>query len=755
MSDFGIGISGIYAAHNAMTTIGNNIANVATEGYHRQKVNLRPNDPELSNGISIGQGVSLYEPIRMIDRFLEIALVKQRSAGEQYTRELSVLKSIENTFADMNGAGLSDTITSFYNSLRQLSSDPQSSVEQNSVSNQAAVLTSQFNTIGIYLGEIEDQIQLEAVNIAGEINSLSASVAEMNYRLQELDVRGSEGSNLRDSRDQVIAEIADLVGITTQQVDNGVMVNVFVVGFPIVMGANSTAIEVSAVGEGKFGVSPVGIKNYDTSVRGGKLGGLISIKNEYLDPLKNEFDTLAVNMITTINKFHVQGVPSYNIDTGIGGSFTSLDGWEMISGNLSDALPPISDGTINLRMTDTTTGAIRRFTIDVVAATDTMETIAAKFDAIPGLSSSINNSCLHIEANAGHKFDFIPSPLPVSPPTIYSTAMAGGVPSVPSVDGTYSGSVNQNYKMTIVGNATVGVNAFDVEVRDQALNLVDTVNVPIGYVSGDALTTVNGMEISFSAGAGETVVNGDEFVTTALTSPIVSGVYTGDADETYTCTVVGTGKVGVTDDLELKIENSAGQLVNTINIGSGYVPGSYFVIDTTQGIKLQIETGDLIDGQTFDIEGLADSDTSDFLAVSGVNSFFQGHSASSMKVSEKIRDSAASISVSMGVAMTDNENIKRISQLSEKPIESLGYLSHEEYYRKISTGLAQKIRVVTINQENSERVTIELRSQRDHISGVDINNEAAELMIYEQMFQSMAKYLNMIKECMEQVMQIL
>lgn len=750
MSDFGIGISGIYAAHNAMTTIGNNIANVATEGYHRQKVNLRPNDPELGSGISIGQGVSLYEPIRLMDRFLEVAMVKQRSAGEQYTRELSVLKSIENTFGDMQGSGLSSTITSFYNSLTQLSSDPQNSVEQSSVSNQAAVLASQFNTIGTYLESVEDQLRLEAINLAGEINSLSASVAEMNYRLQELDVRGSQGSNLRDSRDQIISEIADLVGITTDDVGTGAMVNVFIGGFPIVMGSSSTQIEVSTVDDGELGLSPVGINNYDTTIRGGKLGGLISIKNDYLDPLKAEFDTLALDMITSINKYHVQGVPSYNKDTQMGGSFTTLDGWQMMSGNLSDALPAISDGTINIRMTDTATGAIRRYSVDVVAATDTMATMAAKLDAIPGLSSSINNSYIHIQADAGNKFDFIPSPLPVSAPTIFSSALTGT--SVPSVDGVYNGSINQNYTMTIVGNATVGATAFDVNVVDQASNLVDTVTVPIGYVPGDPLATVNGMELSFAAG---TVANGESFVTTALISPIISGVYTGDVDETYTCTVVGTGTVGVTDNLTLLITNSDGADVVSVNIGSGYVPNSSFDVDTSQGIKLQIDTGSLIAGQTFDIQALADTDTSDFLAVTGVNSFFQGHDAATMSVNEKIRDSATTISVSMGVQMNDNENIKRMSQLSDEPIENLGYLSHGDYYRKISTGLAQKIRVVTLNQENSESVMIELRSQHDKISGVDINNEAAELMIYQQMFQSMAKYLNMIKESMEQVMNIL
>lgn len=751
MSDFSIGISGIYAAHSAMTTIGNNIANVATEGYHRQRVDLRPNDPDFGQGVYIGQGVSILEPDRLIDQFLEIAMLKQTASGEQYLRELSVLKSIENTFNDMSGTGLSNTITEFYNSLRQLSSDPQNSVDQNSVVNQASVLASQFNTIGSYLEEVEDQIQLEAMNLMEEINSLSASVAEMNKQLQDLEIKGAEGSNLRDKRDQVITDIAELIGVTTQAVGTGAIVNVYVGGFPIVMGTVSTNLEISPVTESTLGISPEGIKNYDTSIRGGKLGGLIATKNEHLSPLKSEFDALALDMITTINKYHVQGVPSYNKDTEMGGSFTSLDGWSVLSDNLSEINPPISDGTINVRITDTASGVIRRYSIGVASATDTMTSMAAKLDSIDGLSSSVNNSFLHIEADTGYKFDFIPSPLPASPPTIFSSTLSGT--SVPSIDGIYTGTGNQNYSMTIVGNAIVGTNAFDVQVQDEATPPnVTTINVPAGYVPGDPITTVDGIEISFAAG---TVVDTETFTVAALDSPLVSGVYTGDVDETYTCTVVGTGSVGVTNNLSLKIENSAGQLVNTVNIGSGYVPSSTFVVDTSQGIKLQMDIGDLKDGQTFEIQGLADSDTSNFLAVTGINSFFTGHSSTSMSVNDKIKESPSMISVSMGVGMTDNENIKRISQLSEKPMENLGYMTHESYYRTIATGLAQKINVTTLNQENSENVLLELKSQRDKVSGVDINNEASELMIYEQMFQSMAKYLNLIKESMQEVMDIL
>ena len=123
------------------------------------------------------------------------------------------------------------------------------------------------------------------------------------------------------------------------------------------------------------------------------------------------------------------------------------------------------------------------------------------------------------------------------------------------------------------------------------------------------------MEISFTGGVGETVANGDTFTVTALSGPKVSGFYAGAADETYTCTVVeptpppaGKLEVGVTDNLMLHITNSAGDDVGTVNIGSGYSPGTPFLVDDKQGITLQMEIGELVDGQSFDISGFADTE---------------------------------------------------------------------------------------------------------------------------------------------------
>ena len=77
MSNFSIGISGLGVAQTGLNIIGNNIANAATEGYHRQRVELSPGYASWSGEIFIGGGVSLEGVTRIIDNLLEQEIMRQ------------------------------------------------------------------------------------------------------------------------------------------------------------------------------------------------------------------------------------------------------------------------------------------------------------------------------------------------------------------------------------------------------------------------------------------------------------------------------------------------------------------------------------------------------------------------------------------------------------------------------------------------------------------------------------------------------
>ena len=100
-------------------------------------------------------------------------------------------------------------------------------------------------------------------------------------------------------------------------------------------------------------------------------------------------------------------------------------------------------------------------------------------------------------------------------------------------------------------------------------------------------------------------------------------------------------------------------------------------------------------------------------------------------------------------------NITRMANIKDKAIERLGSLTCGEFYRRLTFDIGQDTSIKQIRQENIETMVSDLKDRRDAISGVDINKEAAHLLIYEQMFQAMAKYMNTIQSSMQSLMEIL
>ena len=75
----GIGVSGLSAYQRALATTSNNVANLQTEGYVRQRAVLASSGQDGGSKISIGTGVRFAEVQRLYDRFAEENL--QRASG--------------------------------------------------------------------------------------------------------------------------------------------------------------------------------------------------------------------------------------------------------------------------------------------------------------------------------------------------------------------------------------------------------------------------------------------------------------------------------------------------------------------------------------------------------------------------------------------------------------------------------------------------------------------------------------------------
>ena len=656
MQNYSIGLSGLNAAYAALDVIGNNIANAATEGYHRQRVELTTAPPVRSaTGMRIGGGVDVAGVTRMIDKLLEREILRQKSAHGEVSQELSMLSSVEATLGEFaEEGGLNATIDEFFDSLRSLAANPLDDVWRLKAISAGEMLANEFRRLGQSLEDVANQVVLEAQHTADSMNEIIQQVAKLNEEIQTVEITGEQANNLRDQRDQLIVELAELAEVETVPRDYGV-VDVSVAGLPVVSGVFALEVSVDLQSDGSLALHISGNDVPNLPVQGGRMGGLFSLKNDLLKDIQNELDSLATGLIQQINKYHVQGV-------GTDGSFTELTGWPVGSDDLSEAQTPITDGTFYIRVTDTNTGAVTRHAIDVDVSSgtpDTLTSIAAKIDAVTGLSGSLAGTQLNIVADPGYTFDFIPAVLPT--PTA-SSLTAGSPPTIS-----------------------------------------------------------------------------------------VSGIYAGAANDTFTFTVVGSGTVG-NGTLRLDVTDGTGAAVGAVNVGSGYAAGD--AIEVGNGIKITVSGGDLIAGDSFEVDAFATTDTSGFLAAAGMNTFFLGTGASDMAVCQSIADDPGRVATAFGAGLDDNAAALRLSGLGDERVGSLGNLSPSEYYQKMVTNLGQEVAMKEIRKTNLESMLANLEQQQSDISGVNINDEAAQLLVFEKMFQAVAKYLSSLQTAISSLMEV-
>ncbi|MHC4155608.1 MAG: FlgK family flagellar hook-associated protein, partial [Planctomycetota bacterium] len=162
MQNFAIGLSGLTAAQKGLDIIGNNIANAATDGYHRQRIELTPAYMSQEGSILLGGGVDIAGVTRLIDGLLEREMLRQESALGQINSELTTLQTVENMFGELStGVGLSGAIDEFFNALHDLSAHPTELIWQTQVLMAAETMTGQFRSLAEFLAGVENQMTLE------------------------------------------------------------------------------------------------------------------------------------------------------------------------------------------------------------------------------------------------------------------------------------------------------------------------------------------------------------------------------------------------------------------------------------------------------------------------------------------------------------------------------------------------------------------------------------------------------------------
>jgi flagellar hook-associated protein 1 len=300
-----IGMSGVRAANQSLYATGNNIANVATNGYSRRGVLL-------STGLTGGVDAS-----GMI-RFNESYKTQQLwQAGGQFGRFYATQSFYDQLEALVGGNPIKGDAQSndlgmgaFFGALKAATGDPGDTVLRNGVLNAANGMVKQFNNMHAVFGDQVRTVEQQRDASVEQVNGLAKSIAELNGKIATGQASGLDVSALMDQRDMAVDELSRLAGVRVVQQPNGTVDVSMASGQPLVIGKQAGQLEVKRDANGQqtlslqFGNQTMPLR---TSSLGGALRGLAEFEDDVLRPQIEALKTLAVQTADLINDQLTQG----------------------------------------------------------------------------------------------------------------------------------------------------------------------------------------------------------------------------------------------------------------------------------------------------------------------------------------------------------------------------------------------------------------------------------------------------------------
>jgi len=170
------------------------------------------------------------------------------------------------------------------------------------------------------------------------------------------------------------------------------------------------------------------------------------------------------------------------------------------------------------------------------------------------------------------------------------------------------------------------------------------------------------------------------------------------------------------------------------------------VMASRDGNRLVLTPGGA-DPQNVCITGDPDNIMLDKLGI--LNNFFKGSGAKDMSLSEAIEENLNYIATSLNGAPGDNSNALAIAQLKEKLTMEGGVSTFGAYYNGIIGKLGIEATEANTLKKNQELLLSELENRRQGISGVSLDEELTNIVLFQQAYEAAVHFLRTISDMLD------
>lgn len=225
-----IGVAGLQSSQQALNVTANNLANLDTKGYVRQKVLFEDRD-YLTFGLTAaiskqqsGLGVRIGDVTHTRDVFLDRSFRTESGRQAFYASTYEATSEVETYFQEMEGQAFQDAMEDFWVSLQELSKAPDDGIYQNLVIQKAQLFVSRASAVYSGLQSYQYNINTQITDNIKRINEIGEAISDLNKQVQKIEAGDVETAmTVRDVRDQLIDELAGMVNISYTEDAGGVV----------------------------------------------------------------------------------------------------------------------------------------------------------------------------------------------------------------------------------------------------------------------------------------------------------------------------------------------------------------------------------------------------------------------------------------------------------------------------------------------------------------------------------------------------
>jgi flagellar hook-associated protein 1 FlgK len=309
-------LTSLYAQRRALDVTGQNIANVNTEGYTRQRAEMQsqvgammPAMYAKTDGLGTGVGVSDVQRLR--DEYAENRGRTEHANSAYLANQTQTYSTIEDTFAEPSDTALQSQLHDMWASWNDVSNNPQLTATRSTLLQQSSTVADGLNAAHNALAGQFAQTRTQLSAYSDEVNTVAKTIAQLNDSIVRATATGTTVNELQDQRDSAVMHLSELTGATASLRTNGAM-DVFIGNSTLVSEFTTRDTTVSGattlLSIGTAGAAALNWADTGTAVgAGGTMGGMLNALTTIIPITSGKLDSVAKNLADSVNALHSPG----------------------------------------------------------------------------------------------------------------------------------------------------------------------------------------------------------------------------------------------------------------------------------------------------------------------------------------------------------------------------------------------------------------------------------------------------------------